>query len=81
MKYLILSLCVMCSSCSAKQQPSVSKVTPNKSVKVANIKPIKTKEIKDEDVVVVPNQFPLKDGKLEQQKKEKEKTSEEKQTN
>ena len=47
----------MCASCSAKQQPSVSKVTPNKSVKVANIKPIKTKEIKAQPNVAIHNLY------------------------
>jgi PBP1b-binding outer membrane lipoprotein LpoB len=70
---LLASTLVFSSGCSGDNKPIVSTSKAGKSQKASEQKPIDKKEIKDEDVKQIPNQFPLKDGKLPKGETQKKK--------
>ncbi|MFY8350509.1 hypothetical protein AAEU29_08255 [Pseudoalteromonas sp. SSM20] len=68
---ILASTLVFCAGCKDDDKKVVSTSHAGKSQKAADKKPIEKKEINDDNVKQVPNQFPLKDGKLPKNNEQK----------
>jgi len=72
-KLLLLIPLGVLMACNGENDKTIKQSESQTSKAASDLPSASKKKVSDEDVILVPNQFPLEDGKLPKQKKENEK--------